>query len=561
MRADGAKTKRTGRADRVRAANTPGWIRASNGCLISNRMPCTSEEWYLARARLKDSAEPDRAVLLAVFSKGSVKVARRCVRLSAVNGEPTRREMLGWFQAPAATHWQLCLPRPAVAEQVAELAVHHVSERDPKCHPLANVPRWSVYRPPWDITRLVLPKRLAGLAEVAGLPDVRILDTPSSLATLRSAIRRAACVLDGPWVTKLGLSLADLEHLAADSWLLVDLETLARRVTAAGAADAQLVRHAAQHGLMSARVEYADVPTRGMALQDVVPYTAVDDRGRFCVRGIKAGRSWKSYADTEGFATLLSVETPWVTRHGDVLSAMRAVGRGELIATDLPWLVAGLHGPLLAPRLAAHLLRMHLAGPVQDHLQYWTRWEDANTIVRDIADLERRYAPLRAVRWAAPEESLAHLGVVLAQPDARPTCSIVLSTGRIDNLDAHDGLPPEPMMIFMKWLAREVRDGTPWARRHLAGKVVTWRFETADGLKYAANYDATGSPAGAPRPAARLVRLRLASPAAAEPAAGSPPPITLADDEGLHGDGSLRFQDTLTGLLRREIEAASSADA
>jgi hypothetical protein len=220
---------------------------------------------------------------------------------------------------------------------------------------------------------------------------------------------------------------------------------------------------------------------------------------------------------------------------------------------------------------------MHLAAPIAEHVQYWTRWEDANTIVREIAELARRYTPLRAVRWASADPARAHLGITLALPGDRPTRHILFCTGRMDSLEVHDGLPPEPMMIFMKWLAREAREQTAWARQHLAGKAVTWRFATADGLKYAVNYDAEWDVAQPPLPTPETVRIRLdpkkgvrnllrESPPA--PLRGKrfltpffEPRITLTDDEGLHGDRSLLFQDTLTGHLRRVIEAPAPAGA
>jgi hypothetical protein len=509
---------------------------------------CRRDEWYLARARVA-GAGPKRAAVLVTFLKQGTPTGRRCVWLHAVEGMNGDGDLLGWLKTPPnATHMQVRLADPAANGRIAQVTLHHVAERDPQCHPLANVPRWSAYRSSPAIERVLLPQSLASLAEALRDVEVRILAAPRSLTDLRAAARSAACVIDPQWVTQLSLGLADMERLAGDGWVVVDLPTLIRLLAGAGAADVRLVTHAALHGLMSARVEYADVPTRGLAQQDVVPYSTVDARGRFCVRGIPASRSWRRYADETGFATLLSGETPWEQKHGDILSAMRAVGGGELLATDLPWLVAGVHGPPLAPRLATHLLRMHLAAPVADHLQYWTRWEDADTIVRDIAELGRRCAPLRAVRWASPDPALAHLGLALSSAARGPIRRIMFCTGRMDALDAHDGLPPEPMMIFMKGLAREARERTAWARQYLDGTSVTWQFDTADGLKYAANYEAAQG-----RDDSNVVSLRL----------GDPPPappleewgIVLADDEGLHGDRSLLFQDELTARLRGAIEA------
>ncbi len=500
--------------------------------------------------------------LLTTFLKGGTTLTTHCLWLHAIEGSAGRSELLGWLETPTnATHMQGCLPESAAAEAVTEVTFHHVSERDPKCHPLANVPWWSTYQTPFTIRQVVLPARLEVLAPLLDGQAIRIVDAPRSFAELRTAARGNACVMDPRWVADLALTLADLERLAAGAWLLVDLETMARLTAAAGAADAQLVTHAALHGLMSARVEYADVPTRGLALQDVVPYSTLDPQGRFQVRGIKANRAWQRYADDVGLATLLSGETPWAQRHGDVLSAMRAVSGGELIATDLPWLVAGVHGPVLAPHLAAHLLRMHLAAPIKEHLQYWTRWDDPDTIVRDIIDLARRYPPLRAVRWASPDPAVAHLGITLAPPGEPLTRHVLFATGRMDSFDVHDGLPPEPMMIFMKWLAREARERTSWVRQHLAGQAVTWQFDTAAGLKYAANYAAASRPSDPSIPQPEVMQVRIDTAAAHDRSPARAPRIALTDDEGLHGDQSLVFQDTLTRRLCRVIEGRARPDS
>lgn len=558
MSAKRARTAPSRTEGRTPQAGLRRWVRTAQGGLVSPPTRCKRHAWYLARARLADGAALRHAALLTKFLNNGETVTQRCLRLHAIENAGGCRDLLGWLETPPdATHMQVCVPRNEGVGQIAAVTLHPVAERDPKCHPWANVPRWSTYQTTAAIRRVVLPNSLAALAESLSGLTVQTLATPRSLAELRRVARGAACVIDPQWTTQLGLRLADLERLASRSWVVVDLATLAHLLSEAGAADAQLVTHAATNGLMSARIEYADVPTRGLALQDVVPYSALDRQGRFCIRGIKAHRSWRRYADDTGFATLLSSETPWTRQHGDVLSAMRAIGAGELLATDLPWLVAGAHGPLLAPWLAAHLLRMHLAAPIAEHLQYWTRWEDANTIVREIAELARRYAPLRAVRWASADPARAHLGITLALPGDRPTRHIQFCTGRMDSLEVHDGLPPEPMMIFMKWLAREAREQTAWARQHLAGKAVTWRFETADGLKYAVNYDA--EPEIAPPPETVRVRMDLAAARGATEDAA--PRITLTDDEGLHGDRSLLFQDTLTGHLRRVIEAPAPAGA
>jgi hypothetical protein len=269
-------------------------------------------------------AVPKRAALLVTFVRDGTPISRRCVWLHAVEGLNSDCDLLGWLKTPPkATHMRVRLAGAAANGRSAQVALHNVAERDPQCHPLAHVPRWSTYRPARPIERVLLPASLAALGDLLRDMDVQVLDSPSSLAELQATARGAACILDPQWITGLGLRLADLEQTAAAGWLLVDLASLARLVRDAGLADARLVTHADRHGLMSARMEYADVPTRGLALQDVVPYSTLDRRGRFSVRGIPASRSWRHYADETGFATLLSGETPWERKHGDVLSAMR----------------------------------------------------------------------------------------------------------------------------------------------------------------------------------------------------------------------------------------------
>lgn len=540
---------------RAGARRLRGWRWNGRGGLVSRPVRCRREDWYIVRARPVDAAGETPITLLVTFYQNDRPLERRRLRLHAAD-TAAGVELLGWLETPAdATHLQVAVPEPRIGAGLREIVFHDVAERDPKCHPLANVPRWGAFRPPFTIDRLVLPTPLAGLARAVPELTARVVDQPATCDELSRAARGAACVLDPRWVRRLRMSWHDVEALATAAWVLVDLETAAELLTAAGAGEIRLVSHASEHGIMSARVEYADVPTRGLALQDVVPYTACDGRGRFHVRGLRAGRAWRRLADRAGWATLLSGETPWEAEHGDVLSAMRAVGGGELIVTDLPWLAAGLRGPLLAPRIATHLLRMHLAAPLPDHVQYWNRWASGDVLIRDIADLAGRYSPLRPVRWAPLDAGRAHLGLSLTMPghEARPP--LLIRTGRIDDDVLHDGLPAEPMMIFMKWLAREAREQTAWAQTHLAGRPVVWQFDTTGGLKYAVSFDAA-QPTDGRRP--QVVRLRLAGPA--EPA---PEPtdlvVTIPQDEGLHGDRSPAWQDALTRRLIRLVEWGPTA--
>ena len=525
-----------------------GWKWIGRGRLISAPVRCKREEWYLARARLACGSGLRQANLLMVFLRDEQVIAERCLRLHAPASGGDPEELLGWIEAPdKATHLQLCVPDRGLVGPIEEIVFHSVSERDPKCHPMANVPRWDqTYRSPLPLKRVVLPATLSELADEIDWAETELVGTPASLEKLCKRARGAVCVIDPRWVTKLQMSWGDLERLASWSWVLLDLETTAGLVRRAKVANTEVVTHESAHGLMSARVDYADVCTRGLALQDVVPYALMDPDGGFRVRALKASTGWRRYADEVGFATLLSSETPWQQHHGDVLSAARAVEHGELIATDLPWLVTGAQGVMVAPRVARHLLRVHLGGPVDDTCQYWNRWDDGNVVVRDVGDFARRYAPLRTMRWAGDEDRV-HLGLAVVPEEPPIKRQTMIRTGRIDVTGVHDGVPPEPMTIFMKWLAREVREGTEWARRHMAGHAVTWQFDARDGIKYAANFDSAAVLGDRP---ARTVCVRMGAAREGDPEGT----LVLAEDEGLFGDASLAFQAELTRRLRGVIE-------
>ncbi len=536
------------------------WRWSPRGELLSAPVRCKREQWYLVRGFPAEHAAAIRADVQLIFLRDAEPVAERRVELDAVAGAPAGEALLGWVQAPEdVTHLQVCLPEVSGAECFEQLVLHPIAERDPKCHPLANVPRWSSYRPPFPIERVLLPVALEALSEQLVGVEIELLAEPRSLRKLLTRAAGAACIIDPAWVPALGLELPDLERVAAGSWVILDLETFSTLLDRGTAVRTKIVAHRSEHEIMSARVEYADLPTRGFALQDVLPYGTLASATAFATRVLLANAAWKRYADDTGFATLLASETPWEEKCGDVLSAARPIGRGELIVTDLPWLVAGKHGRLLAPRLAAHLLRMHLGGPLADHLQYWNRWDTGQVVVRDVSDMPRHYPPLRAVRWASEEPGVARLGITLpAGDDGEQGRHLMLCTGRVDQLSGHDGVPPEPMAIFMKWLAREAREGTKWARRHLCDTTVTWQFDTADGLKYALHFD---SAAGIARdqPDCALILKTGATPKerqAAHKRANGLESMTLPAGAGVFGDRSLDYQADLSRRLRRWIEQA-----
>jgi hypothetical protein len=351
-------------------------------------------------------------------------------------------------------------------------------------------------------------------------------------------------------VRTLDLRPDDLDRLASIAYVLIDLESLTRVLTRAGAARLECRSTTAGPHIMSARVLYADLATRGFALEDAFPYAAVDERGRFATRAIAMTRDWKRYADAHDFAPLLASETPWIRRSGDILAAVRAVGKGELLATDTPWIAAGAFGPPLAPRLAAQLLRTQLGGAVPDFVQYWNRWDETHIVVRDLLDLARRYAPLQAYRWGTAAGGVARLGLTIPALDGHADCHLTVSTGRIDNHSPGSGLAPESLAIFMKWLAREARERTAWAVRALARRSITLQFDTAAGLRYAHTYPA--APAPGALGAERHVQLRC-TPAAGGRNSPGARDLCVPDDTGLFGEGSHDFQkrltDALTGIL------------
>lgn len=488
----------------------------------SQYLRCKPEQWLLLRT--EGGTGP---ALRVEFADERTLIASREVALARL--DESNGECVGWVQAPPACRRLRVLLNGGGAPDA--LAMIAVAERDPKCHPLANTPRWSTYRTPFPFERVVVPRSLESLAPLLSPLIVEAIDPPRSLRELARRAVGAACIVGPEWVASASLSLCDVEKLAPACWMVVDLPTMASMARRARVADGVIACYTSSDEIMSARVEYADVHTRGFALMDVLPYGTREHGRRFGVRVLKASRAWKRYADDTGFALMLSSQTPWESRCNDVLMASRAMGNGELIATDLPWLAAGALGAPLAPRLAAHLLRALFGLPIDDAVQYWVRWDDPAIVVRDVADMVRRFAPLQTARWAAQGGS-ASLGVLLPAVE-RERRRLVLRAGSIDAGAIADGVPAEPLMILMKWLAREARERTAFARRALADTSVVWQFETRDGARYAGLFHAAG---GLPPREERVVSLRDA--AARWPL-------------GALGEGSVEFQAALTDQLRQ----------
>jgi hypothetical protein len=110
----------------------------------------------------------------------------------------------------------------------------------------------------------------------------------------------------------------------------------------------------------------------------------------------------------------------------------------------------------------------------------------------------------------------------------------------------------------MKFLARDARERTAWARRYLSRLTVVWQFDTAAGVRYASGYP----PAG-PDLIAHSLQLRAEGPGfgsvgRSHRAVQGGLPAALDWDEGLLGDGALEYQARLERKLRTLIERADA---
>ncbi|MFO0837216.1 MAG: hypothetical protein U1D55_01725 [Phycisphaerae bacterium] len=563
---------------------------------------CKGEQWFFVRA---DGAAQAPTDVCLEFSGDQAARMPEIVRLL-----PTRDGLggvlVGWVQSPKpATQVRVCLNG---FETPSALTLVPVAERDPISHPLASTPRWSRIVPTPMPTHILLPASLEHLTPLIAHSPQRVLERPRSLADLAARSRDGICVFDPDWTKPLSASLAKLEKIAADCRLIVDIETFAALARSSGI-DARVATLAAENEIISGRVMYADVATRGFALHDTFPYCTVDRRCNFRTRVLLASRAWKQYADLYALATLIASETPWENRNGDVLSAARPIAQGELIVTDLPWLVAADirrragqssacqsgacqsrdrkgavgagfeassldrfnpdaparplpygRGPdrngitsspnLLAPRLMTHLLAMHLCAPLGDEVQYWNESDDTSSLVRDISELSRRFPPLRTARWTG-EGALARLGVHLPALGGPARRHVLVRSGRIDRGAVHDGWPAEPLLIYCRELAREARAASEWARRFLAHTAFTWQFDVAGPTRYAALFQSGELPTAERIDIYRLTRSGHAASQARERV------LPLWCNPGIFGDKSFEIQAELSRALRGVIEHTS----
>ncbi len=304
----------------------------------SKPVRCKRDACYLVRAVFDAPGElpaemPFGWRILLAFGDGRRVLHERFAELSPWGCDP--RLWFGWVRSPQdATHVSLM---PGDGPWPAALTLHPVAEPDIRSHPLAHVPPWSQYeaRPPME--RIVLPASRAGLEPLLRQGfggELRIIDTPRSLRALAREVVGAAWVFDPAWAGLL--SWRELRTLAEASRVVVDLDAFVR-LTGRGL---KLVERSSDYDMFSARVEYADFATRGFALQDVFAWCTFDGV-RFSQRVIRRDAAWRRFAQREGFCTLLTNETPWENRNGDIVAALRDAGTGQLVVSDAAMMAWG----------------------------------------------------------------------------------------------------------------------------------------------------------------------------------------------------------------------------
>lgn len=544
------------------------WNGGSNG--LSEPVRCRQNQWYLVRVQAIRSGDAVPPGLGVRFLRGTEPFPFRRIEMSSL-GVESSAEMLGWVQSPnGATHVCLALQEdPARGAAYTSVELHSLDESEPGGHPCANVPRWSSYPLSTKVRRLVGPASLARVAEwLPGVSFERVTPGRTSLLDA-SRLRDAAILIDKPLLRELGLDFANLLRLAADAMVVVDLEAFAALMAHSRLRDIGLCSADDRHAVMGARNLYAAAATRGFALQDVFPYGETTEQKRFSLRGLRRCRSLKSLARELQLTTLLESCTPTDPSDRAVLSAMIPAGQGALMISDVPWLAAKPDRELAAPRIMRHLLRMMFGEALPEGVQYWRASQDIGVLLRDIGDLPRRYPPLQAARWASESAGVERIGLTLAAPGIRNETgttrgrgsgnspapdAIVIDTGRIDAADWHDGLPAEPMIVFMRWLAREAREQTAWYRENIGGRRVTWQFETAQGRQYVSQFPSAGALNGSldanGSPRLRGIRMRIGSGARSSRDAST---LWLPRVAGLLGDDSLEWQARLHERLTRAL--------
>ncbi|MCG3128073.1 MAG: hypothetical protein CHACPFDD_02947 [Phycisphaerae bacterium] len=480
------------------------WRWIDNGAVASRPLRCGGDQSYVVQASTRNGAACE---LVCHFLLRNGENAWHRVGIG-----PGERRLACVTTPDHCTHLSIAVPRH-MAGDVADVHFRETDEPVAESHPLANVPRWSRYAPPFAPRRVLLPPELARMAGHVRGPAA-VVD-PAGLRRC-AAWRGSAVVLGAAEVRQLAIGWAELRRRAGGAIVLLSFDALAAVLArdagagerdSTGGTDGRVMRRASR-GLCSCVVEYADWATRGFALQDALPCAAVDGAKRFRLPAWTGGRGWNQFAERQGIVRLLSVR-PGARGRG-ALSLACMVDGGAVIASDLPWLLAGVFGTPVATENIGRLVNAHLGGEVPDETQYWSASESVPRQVRDIAELCRRYAPLTAIRWASGAKEPLALGVSLAADSSPATPrgpaaagdDVVLRTGRIDLPSELGGVPAEAMMIVMKQLARRQREGANGWRQT---RRLTWQFDAAAGHAHAHLYASAG--AVGPRAPARVLTV------------------------------------------------------
>lgn len=524
---------------RGRRQRTWNWRRRQGR--LCGELACAADEWYFVDARVEACAAPP--VLDVGFACGAQALSRASVPLHALAADG---RCIGWIKTPPHADRLHVALSPEASCPLLRLDLHPVDDVCGVGHPAANTPRWSLGAPGAAPAAVLLPPALAALGDWLD-PRARIEPLDGELLEpARLSGRRAVIVLD---VGAAPLGWRDLRAMMRHARVVIDLGTAAAALSAGGEVRLAARGRAWRAGVPAARVVEACAATRGFALEDAFPCAWLGERGRFAVRTLGGARTWKRLADRFGLTALLTLSSPdGKGEHETVAAASRA---GDLVVTDLPWMLAGRFGPLLAPRVAAHALRAMLGLAVADAAHFWTASADPDLMVRDAADLARRYPPLRPVRWRDGADGVHRLGVTWAPPGAARG-HVMLHTGRADVCGR--SIPPESMMVWLRRLCSAGGDGD---RRVV--EAVTWQFDTAAGAGYVPLFDSAAA-----LPAEAATRHVAIVPAGTEGLAGCDAVIECRTPVGLLGDGSLELQieldQALSDILRGSGQASAAAE-
>ncbi len=526
------------------------WRRDAVG--LRSAVACAADQWYFVDAETDGPA----ALLTVTYSCEGRRLSRATAQLEPCGGNGRQ---IGWMKSPPHAD---CIDVSIAVEGdpprggVAHLGLHPVDDVCAVGHPSANTPRWSDLTGGAAAPAVLLPGELSALREWLE-PHATVERINGELLRPERVPRRAIVIIDaarGP-----ALTWRTLQALSRRARVVVDLATMSTALAQAGVASFAARRRAWRAGVPAARVVEACAATRGFALEDALPCAWLGDCGRFRVRTLGGPRAWKRCADRLGMRPLLTLSSPDGEGEHETIAAASA--DGDLVVTDLPWMLAGRFGPMLAPRVAAYALRAMLGLAVADDAHFWTPGLDPDLVVRDVADLARRYPTLRAVRWRDAADGVHRLGLTTATPGAS-TAHLMLHTGRADA--PARSVAPEAMMVWMRRQASEPARGVsePLLRaRHAraAGRptevAVTWQFDSGAGGAYLTMFD---SAAELPVGPARHVAVVAAG---TERIAGCDEAIECAARVGLLGDGSIEVQEelgrALADVVRRAAEPAT----